>query len=158
MRSWSQWASTIQIISWALWTSIDHLKICKCILKWLMITIYKGVPHCRVTVLAKVPHTCIICDTQFSIWIQDSEPARVWTWISGTKSSYANHQATLHWQVTWKVSCRWLNIFVCLLTSAPWCLCASAHCPISGIKTQIIISRKIAQWLSGWIQIQRSWV
>ena len=36
--------------------------------------------------------------TQFSIWIQDREPARIWTPISKTKSGYANHWATLHWR------------------------------------------------------------
>ena len=36
--------------------------------------------------------------TQRKIWTQDSEPAQIWTWISGTKSGYANHWATLHWQ------------------------------------------------------------
>ena len=35
--------------------------------------------------------------TQFLISIQDSEPAGIWTQIYGTKSSYANHWAPLHW-------------------------------------------------------------
>ena len=52
---------TIQISSWASWTSVDSLQTCKCIFKWLFITTYKGVPHCRVTVLARVPLTCSIC-------------------------------------------------------------------------------------------------
>ena len=34
---------------------------------------------------------------QFVIFIQDSQPAWIWNQISGTKSSYTNHWATLHW-------------------------------------------------------------
>ena len=42
---------------------------------------------------------CIIhvLKTLFSIWIWDSKPVGIWTQISGTKSSFANHWATLHW-------------------------------------------------------------
>ena len=33
-----------------------------CILKWLFLNTYKGVPYCRVTVLARVLHACIFCE------------------------------------------------------------------------------------------------
>ena len=39
----------------------------------------------------------LFAKTQFLSWIPDSEPCRIWTWISGTKSFYVNHWATLHW-------------------------------------------------------------
>ena len=35
--------------SWALWTTIDCLQICKSILKWLFITTYKGYISCQST-------------------------------------------------------------------------------------------------------------
>ena len=37
-------------------------------------------------------YACFICvNSIFQIWIWDSKPARISTWISGTQSSYANH-------------------------------------------------------------------
>ena len=52
-----------------------------------------------ITLSISSSQACIICVliTQFSIWIWDPKPAGIWTRISTTKSSYANHWATLHW-------------------------------------------------------------
>ena len=50
------------------------LQISKCICKLLFITTYIGIPHCRVTLLARVPHTLVVLlKSQFSIRIRDEE-------------------------------------------------------------------------------------
>ena len=84
------------------------------------INTFKDAPHCRVTVVARVLHACIIRDTQFFIWIQDSKPPGIWTWISRTKSGYADHWATLHW----------CNYFFC--NKKVW----SIHCGLTTIKNK----------------------
>ena len=53
--------------------------------------------------------------TQFLIWIRDSQPARIWTPISQTKSGYANHWATL----------RWLLVILKYFASFKFSLCVS---------------------------------
>ena len=44
----------------------------------------------------RVPQACIVCEKTIFIWIRDSQPARIWTRISKTKTYIANHWATLH--------------------------------------------------------------
>ena len=63
--------------------------------KYLFNDTYKDGPHYKLRYLLDYCMLVSFMKTQFTIWIRDSKPAWIWTPIYGTKSNYANHQATL---------------------------------------------------------------